>query len=98
MISPTYFATSAIARGGRNTPTRNDFQLRTDRGHSWHAACTRTGVVGLRKPGWVGSPDSVRAALAQSNHHPEGTAMKWTKPEAEVVAVTLEVTAYVATL
>ncbi|MBA3759264.1 MAG: pyrroloquinoline quinone precursor peptide PqqA [Gemmatimonadales bacterium] len=24
--------------------------------------------------------------------------MKWTKPEAEVVAVTMEVTAYVATL
>ena len=32
-------------------------------------------------------------------HHtiPEG-AMTWTKPEAEVVAVTMEVTAYVATL
>ena len=29
--------------------------------------------------------------------NPEG-AMKWTKPEAEVVAVTMEVTAYVATL
>ena len=28
---------------------------------------------------------------------PEGY-MKWTKPEAEVVAVTMEVTAYVATL
>ena len=25
-------------------------------------------------------------------------AMKWTKPEAEIVAVTMEVTAYVATL
>ncbi|MEZ0334597.1 MAG: pyrroloquinoline quinone precursor peptide PqqA [Gemmatimonadales bacterium] len=32
-------------------------------------------------------------------HHfnPEG-AMTWTKPEAEIVAVTMEVTAYVATL
>jgi coenzyme PQQ precursor peptide PqqA len=29
--------------------------------------------------------------------NPEG-AMTWTKPEAEVVAVTMEVTAYVATL
>jgi hypothetical protein len=28
----------------------------------------------------------------------EGRLMKWTKPEAEVVAVTMEVTAYVATL
>jgi coenzyme PQQ precursor peptide PqqA len=27
-----------------------------------------------------------------------GLQMKWTKPEAEVVAVTMEVTAYVATL
>jgi hypothetical protein len=27
-----------------------------------------------------------------------GIAMRWTKPKAEVVAVTLEVTAYVATL
>jgi hypothetical protein len=34
-------------------------------------------------------------------HHqptPERSFMKWTKPEAEVVAVTMEVTAYVATL
>jgi hypothetical protein len=28
----------------------------------------------------------------------EGILMTWTKPEAEVVAVTMEVTAYVATL
>ncbi len=28
----------------------------------------------------------------------EGSLMTWTKPEAEVVAVTMEVTAYVATL
>lgn len=32
-----------------------------------------------------------------TNTIPEG-AMTWTKPEAEVVAVTMEVTAYVATL
>ena len=31
--------------------------------------------------------------------HPSGAyPMSWTKPEAEVVAVTMEVTAYVATL
>jgi coenzyme PQQ precursor peptide PqqA len=29
---------------------------------------------------------------------PERRTMTWTKPEAEVVAVTMEVTAYVATL
>jgi hypothetical protein len=33
------------------------------------------------------------------HHQPtERSLMKWTKPEAEVVAVTMEVTAYVATL
>jgi len=42
-------------------------------------------------------PHIVRACQA---HHllQEETPMKWTKPEAEVVAVTMEVTAYVATL
>ena len=39
------------------------------------------------------SPGSHRAHLL----NPEG-AMTWTKPEAEIVAVTMEVTAYVATL
>jgi coenzyme PQQ precursor peptide PqqA len=37
-----------------------------------------------------------RAARRTST--PGGCTMKWTKPEAEVVAVTMEVTAYVATL
>jgi hypothetical protein len=33
------------------------------------------------------------------NHHQQAEVqMRWTKPEAEVVAVTMEVTAYVATL
>jgi len=31
-------------------------------------------------------------------HYPLEQEMTWTKPEAEVVAVTMEVTAYVATL
>jgi hypothetical protein len=33
-----------------------------------------------------------------SKSHSGGRTMKWSKPEAEVVAVTMEVTAYVATL
>jgi coenzyme PQQ precursor peptide PqqA len=32
------------------------------------------------------------------SHHFGAYIMSWTKPEAEVVAVTMEVTAYVATL
>jgi coenzyme PQQ precursor peptide PqqA len=35
---------------------------------------------------------------ATLNRKREDTLMSWTKPEAEVVAVTMEVTAYVATL
>ena len=35
---------------------------------------------------------------AYSLSHLRRITMKWTKPEAEVVAVTMEVTAYVATL
>jgi coenzyme PQQ precursor peptide PqqA len=38
-------------------------------------------------PAWPGS-----TILWEDEH------MKWTKPEAEIVAVTMEVTAYVATL
>jgi coenzyme PQQ precursor peptide PqqA len=34
----------------------------------------------------------------RSNTFSEDENMKWTKPEAEIVAVTMEVTAYVATL
>jgi len=41
--------------------------------------------------GWVGTPK-------RAHHTLGGSIMKWTKPEAEVVAVTMEVTAYVATL
>jgi len=36
---------------------------------------------------------SVRSTTLSEDEH-----MKWTKPEAEIVAVTMEVTAYVATL
>jgi hypothetical protein len=38
------------------------------------------------------------AALHLRTTKLEGNSMSWTKPEAEVVAVTMEVTAYVATL
>jgi hypothetical protein len=49
----------------------------------WHAPCDCSMVVGTRRPLYT---------LAEQN------IMSWTKPEAEVVAVTMEVTAYVATL
>jgi hypothetical protein len=44
--------------------------------------------------GWVKAPRKFPCIV---HHYPERT-MTWTKPEAEVVAVTMEVTAYVATL
>jgi hypothetical protein len=46
----------------------------------------------------VVTPNDSRAVLAPLLQTHGGTTMKWTKPEAEVVAVTMEVTAYVATL
>jgi hypothetical protein len=48
------------------------------------------------RPDWVKKPNPVRARWP-SNQQRE-VEMRWTKPEAEVVAVTMEVTAYVATL
>jgi hypothetical protein len=44
--------------------------------------------------------ETPKVILGQSgpSSNPGGSTMKWTKPEAEVVAVTMEVTAYVATL
>jgi hypothetical protein len=41
--------------------------------------------------------ESTQLSFLQLPYQPERT-MTWTKPEAEVVAVTMEVTAYVATL
>jgi hypothetical protein len=49
-------------------------------------------VVRLGVPTQRQSGRSARLFTPQEDH------MKWTKPEAEVVAVTMEVTAYVATL
>ncbi len=40
----------------------------------------------------------IRAGMARFTTPQEDGTMKWTKPEAEIVAVTMEVTAYVATL
>jgi hypothetical protein len=45
----------------------------------------------------VGTPKVV-GPDGPAHHTRGGMNMKWTKPEAEVVAVTMEVTAYVATL
>ena len=51
----------------------------------------------IQRSGWVVTPNVSRAQSAPLQPLEEST-MKWTKPEAEVVAVTMEVTAYVATL
>ena len=48
--------------------------------------------------GVVGSLTARLGGFTHISNPPEGYPMKWTKPEAEVVAVTMEVTAYVATL
>ncbi len=59
----------------------------------WHAACPAVGTVG-----------STTARLGETtqtslfSYLEWSQAMSWTKPEAEIVAVTMEVTAYVATL
>ena len=54
-----------------------------------HAACITGGVVGT--PLCPGSRSFLSSLAVE-------IAMTWTKPEAEIVAVTMEVTAYVATL
>jgi hypothetical protein len=50
-----------------------------------------------QRSGWVFPPTATGPVRPGSSHLRRIT-MKWTKPEAEVVAVTMEVTAYVATL
>ena len=54
---------------------------------------------GMHSPGGWQHPTNFEAGRvqAQSPQH-TGATMRWTKPEAEIVAVTMEVTAYVATL
>jgi len=53
----------------------------------------------MHSPGGWQHPTNFEAGRvqAQSPQH-TGATMRWTKPEAEIVAVTMEVTAYVATL
>jgi len=47
---------------------------------------------GIPRPDWVKEPRANHTLISTESK------MSWTKPEAEVVAVTMEVTAYVATL
>jgi hypothetical protein len=63
----------------------------------WHTVCLLGCVVGSQRPGRVRKPKAFRTTRSITNL-PKRSLMKWTKPEAEVVAVTMEVTAYVATL
>src|SRR6476469_142928 len=51
----------------------------------------------IQRSCWVETPNVSWAQSAPLQPLEEST-MKWTKPEAEIVAVTMEVTAYVATL
>ena len=67
-------------------------------GHPRHGVCLSLGGAG----GWLarlgGFTQIVLEATVAKLKNREIVTMKWTKPEAEVVAVTMEVTAYVATL
>jgi coenzyme PQQ precursor peptide PqqA len=52
-----------------------------------------------RRPIRLGeSPHHYESGPLDPTHHRSGEHIMWTKPEAEIVAVTMEVTAYVATL
>jgi coenzyme PQQ precursor peptide PqqA len=66
--------------------------------HLRHAACITEGGVGPQGgPTGCAHPIS-RSGSHRAHHFNTEGAMTWTKPEAEIVAVTMEVTAYVATL
>jgi hypothetical protein len=72
---------------------------------TWRRLCLALGTPSAYSEASSGGRD---ARLGEFTHHTVragwpaiqsgGCQMKWTKPEAEVVAVTMEVTAYVATL
>lgn len=64
---------------------------------TWHTICIEEGVVGYRMARLGESTHLFVSGPRPAYQTPED-AMTWTKPEAEVVAVTMEVTAYVATL
>ncbi|MGH7517890.1 MAG: pyrroloquinoline quinone precursor peptide PqqA [Gemmatimonadales bacterium] len=44
------------------------------------------------------APINTESGPLDPTHHSSGEHIMWTKPEADIVAVTMEVTAYVATL
>ncbi len=73
-------------------PTTHDYRISA---HPLHNSRRRRVT---QRSGWVGTPNAIRACMAPFITLREDSIMKWTKPEAEVVAVTMEVTAYVATL
>jgi coenzyme PQQ precursor peptide PqqA len=50
------------------------------------------------RSGWVKAPICTESGPPDPTATPFGEPIMWTKPEAEIVAVTMEVTAYVATL
>ncbi len=62
-----------------------------------HAVCIKPGSVGPNGSGWVMPPNAIPGPQGPPTQF-RRVLMTWTKPEAEVVAVTMEVTAYVATL
>ena len=66
--------------------------------HTRHAVCiTEVGVGPQKVRLGVRTQSAFQGSHRAHHFNPEG-AMTWTKPEAEIVAVTMEVTAYVATL
>ena len=65
--------------------------------HARHAVCITEGGVGPLRVRLGVHTQAFSGPTGPTKLNPEG-AMTWTKPEAEVVAVTMEVTAYVATL
>lgn len=79
-------------RSSANHNHHRHLQCRADSAGARHTVCTLTGDVRQPSPGWVFRPTSDVPLILRC------PAMSWTKPEAEVVAVTMEVTAYVATL
>ncbi|MBA2459818.1 MAG: hypothetical protein H0V43_12805 [Gemmatimonadales bacterium] len=102
MISPTSTRSPDPADGGElgsielpDMSLRERGSLGVQRGTSTALSPTTSGSGHARLGGFTHI--LVEATGPQLNNS-EGDTMTWTKPEAEVVAVTMEVTAYVATL
>ncbi len=76
----------------------NDFHYHITNRDSRHDPCVTKGIAESSWT-WLGVTTQCGSGRHGPVHQPqEDRAMKWTKPEAEVIAVTMEVTAYVATL